>query len=109
VDLEDEKEYHRAAIYLTKLAMSSVEDLFSQAHEIKSWLIECAAITSKYNIPISWVTPLGYPVYQPYYKSPKFEQIDTLILSTHVNVDQEKINLNISKQKSAFPPNFVHR
>jgi DNA-directed RNA polymerase len=109
VELNDDKEYNEAAKYITKLTMSSVADLFSQAHMIKSWLIECASISAQNNQPISWVTPLGFPICQPYYDKPKFEKIKTMKITADINVDSDRKSLLISKQKTAFPPNFVHR
>lgn len=56
---------------------------------------------------VTWTTPLGLPIVQPYRK------LVTTEISTHLQnfsvVDGEKKGpVNWKKQSSAFPPNFVH-
>ena len=39
---------------------------------LQNWLILCASVASKLSVkPIQWVTPLGMPVTQPYFKTKK--------------------------------------
>ena len=89
--------------------MESVKDLFNKAHEIKKWLIDCCGIATKNNVPISWITPLNLPVQQPYRIKAKLDTISSLIMDLELNTDPSNRPLAKSKQKSAFPPNFVHR
>lgn len=56
---------------------------------------------------MSWVTPLGLPVVQPY-RSQNGYVIKTVLSSVVVSKESEDLPINCTKQKSAFPPNFVH-
>lgn len=59
LDQTDDSESYNASVYLAKLTLDCVANLFTQAHEIKQWLKDCAKIIGEYGFPMSWVTPLG--------------------------------------------------
>lgn len=42
----DDKFYFAASNYIAKKTLDAIKDLFSGAHEIKKWLVECAKIIS---------------------------------------------------------------
>lgn len=43
--------------------------MFTSTREIQDWLTECAKLISHVGGQhVEWVTPLGLPVVQPYYK-----------------------------------------
>lgn len=56
---------------------------------------------------MSWVTPLGLPVVQPYKRSKEY-QVHTLRHSLTISNHSDLLPVSITRQKSAFPPNFVH-
>jgi DNA-directed RNA polymerase len=56
---------------------------------------------------MSWITPLGLPVVQPYRRIQKHTVV-TVLQSITLNVDNDSLPVSSSKQRSAFPPNFVH-
>lgn len=56
---EEEKDAYIASFYIAKLTLDCLKDLFSGAHYIKKWLIECAGLISDSGNPVSWITPLG--------------------------------------------------
>lgn len=97
--------YH-ASCYCAELTIGSMGDLFNSARGIMSWLARCAAKVGESGQPMSWITPLGLPVVQPY-RSKATKQVRTKV--QHVlMVDNEGQPVSIGRQKSAFPPNFVH-
>lgn len=49
----------RASMYLAKITIESIGDLFKEANEIKSWLTKCAMIISSSGNMVKWITPLG--------------------------------------------------
>ena len=54
---------------LARLTLSSIGKIFTSSVKIQDWLVASARrITSKQQIPVSWTTPLGLPVMQPYMK-----------------------------------------
>ena len=105
----EDSEYEAAAKYITKQTMEAVPDLFTQAHKIKKWLIACSNLAVRNKQPISWITPLGLPVMQHYRRGTSFEKVDTIALTLDLGFKEFNMPLSSSKQKSAFPPNFVHR
>ena len=56
---------------------------------------------------MSWVTPLGLPVMQPYRRKKQYEVISMIQSITLVKND-EYLPVCSRKQRTAFPPNFVH-
>ncbi len=56
---------------------------------------------------MSWISPLGLPVLQPY-RAQSGYIVKTVISSVVVAKQVEDLPVNRTKQKSAFPPNFVH-
>ncbi|XP_035743443.1 DNA-directed RNA polymerase, mitochondrial-like isoform X1 [Vespa mandarinia] len=87
-----------ASTYLTYKTFDSLRTMFKSARAIQDWFTNCAYIISTiFGEPVEWITPLGFPVIQPYSKckksynqTNKIERVDTL------------------KQKNSFPPNFIH-
>ncbi|KAJ6219973.1 hypothetical protein RDWZM_005785 [Blomia tropicalis] len=96
---EDSKfpENHKttASLYISEKILLSIQKMFTQTRSIQNWLTNCAQIISNdYGATVEWVTPLGFPVVQSYYKAPKKT-------SPHLLP-------NTMKQKNAFPANFIH-
>jgi DNA-directed RNA polymerase len=96
-----------AAGYLANLTLTSIGDLFEDAKAIMTWLAELADIISNQEDPVQWVTPIGFPILQPY-RQHTAGQIRTVM--QHVVVAEISDGLPVAKQRqrSAFPPNFVH-
>jgi DNA-directed RNA polymerase len=85
--------------YLQHKVFEALDNMFIVSKHIKQWFSDNA-----YNIsilrqqPVRWTTPLGFSVVQPYFQKPSKGQRSYSIF------DQPKA----LKQKTAFPPNFVH-
>jgi len=103
---KDEKQ-REASIYLAKLTISSIADLFNNAKEVMNWLATCASLVSKLGQPVCWITPLGLPIIQPYRNAKKFELVtaDQVVV---LQEESENLPVNSRRQSSAFPPNYVH-
>jgi DNA-directed RNA polymerase len=56
---------------------------------------------------MSWLTPLGLPVMQPYRTEATYE-IPTVLQKVSLVVSHDSLPVSPRKQKTAFPPNFVH-
>jgi len=86
------KEMNEASQYLAKKTLGAVEQMFSGARHLMEWLRACAGIIvskavlptspltyvihhvclnvqTKAGQPVSWVSPLGLPIMQPYRKT----------------------------------------
>ena len=103
-----EEENYAGSIYLAKLTLMAISNLFTGAHGIKEWFRKCAGMVSQTGNPVGWITPLGLPVVEPYRKLSKLDSIRTLSHSMHMAREVEHIPIHKQKQSTAFPPNYVH-
>ncbi|NXG05576.1 RPOM protein, partial [Sakesphorus luctuosus] len=96
-----------ASQYLVRQVFNSIKEMFSATRDIQNWLTESAKLISQSGRTVEWVTPLGLPIVQPYYRS----------RSTVLNCGMQNLSVRTSdssqkpdtvKQKNAFPPNFIH-
>ncbi len=104
---EEEQEIYEASRYVATVTLSKLAELFSAARNIMEWLATCASLVAKQDQPMSWVTPLGLPVIQPYRRDTGL-LVKTLIQSVILIDCNDKLPVSSSRQRSAFPPNFVH-
>ena len=56
---------------------------------------------------VVWTTPLGLPIVQPYRRR-NVKQIRTSLQMIQVNDPQQQTAVHVTRQRSAFPPNFIH-
>jgi DNA-directed RNA polymerase len=56
---------------------------------------------------MSWITPLGLPVMQPYRREYNYT-IQTVLQSVTLSMTDDVLPVSVTKQRSAFPPNFIH-
>ncbi|GLU10284.1 hypothetical protein SLE2022_271030 [Rubroshorea leprosula] len=103
--ITDDRLIFAAACYAAKVTMAALGELFQAARGIMGWLGDCAKVIASENQPVKWTTPLGLPVVQPYCKTERHvvrTSLQVLALQREGNLVQ------VRKQRTAFPPNFVH-
>ncbi|KAK4481656.1 hypothetical protein RD792_012563 [Penstemon davidsonii] len=103
--ITDDRLLFSAACYAAKVTLAALGELFQAARAIMAWLGDCAKIIASENEPVRWTTPLGLPVVQPYFKTQRH------VIRTSLQVlalQREGDSVEIRKQRTAFPPNFVH-
>ncbi|KAK4484026.1 hypothetical protein RD792_011240 [Penstemon davidsonii] len=103
--IEDDAESFAAACYAAKTTLTALGEMFEAARSIMSWLGDCAKIIAMENEPVRWTTPLGLPVVQPYRKLGKHVIKTSLQVLT---LQRETDKVMAKRQRTAFPPNFVH-
>ncbi|KAH9639622.1 hypothetical protein HF086_010029 [Spodoptera exigua] len=89
--------------YLTAKTFDSLREMFTSTKLIQDWFTDCAKLISAVcGESVEWVTPLGLPVVQPYYRraGPSSGQYRPAL-------DQHQRPCTM-KQRNAFPPNFIH-
>eukprot|EP00667_Euglena_gracilis_P002541 EG_transcript_2545 len=104
------QEVDRCAKYLAGLTLESLGVVFSRARELQDWLkVVAKTVVTDTRQPISWTTPLGIPVVQPYVSRDAF-LVSRRTTGERVGLSQEnELNqANAVKQATAFPPNLVH-
>ena len=102
-----ESSIYQASVYLAKLTLGSLSTVFVGAKSIMTWLGECAHLMATQHQPVSWVTPMGLPVTQPYRKASAF-QVRTLMQNLTFTDNNDALPVSSQRQRAAFPPNFVH-
>eukprot|EP01117_Protostelium_nocturnum_P001068 TRINITY_DN11393_c0_g1_i1.p1 TRINITY_DN11393_c0_g1~~TRINITY_DN11393_c0_g1_i1.p1 ORF type:complete len:974 (-),score=286.13 TRINITY_DN11393_c0_g1_i1:23-2944(-) len=105
---EDWDEY-KAAAYLAKHTFASLGEIFLGAQTLMDWLAICAKkIAAEDGKDVSWTTPLGLKVIQPYRKEKSTETHVTTVLQSISLKPASGMKVSVSKQKAAFPPNYIH-
>lgn len=103
--LGDDRLLFAAACYAAKVTLTALEEIFEAARGIMGWLGDCAKIIAADNQPVRWTTPLGLPVVQPYYKNKRHLIRTTLQI---LALQRESDLVDVRRQRTAFPPNYVH-
>lgn len=104
---EKESDIHTACGYLASLTMDVMGQQFKGARQTMNWLTECARLIAAQGQPVSFVSPIGVPVVQPYRQRRAFAVV-TLLQSVMLTNDSDILPLHRQRQVSAFPPNYVH-
>ncbi|CAD6223034.1 unnamed protein product [Miscanthus lutarioriparius] len=103
--IPDEAELFGASCYAAKVTLTALGEMFQAARGIMNWLGDCAKVIACENEPVRWTTPLGLPVVQPYRKLGK-RLIKTSLQVLTLQRETDKVM--VKRQRTAFPPNFVH-
>eukprot|EP00903_Cladosiphon_okamuranus_P015271 g14112.t1 len=104
---EMEANVYQAAAYVATHTMKVLEELFTEARNTMDWLKSVSQLVAKEGQPMSWITPLGLPVVQPYRRTDQF-QVQTLLQGVHIREENDNLPVAVKRQTTAFPPNFVH-
>ena len=106
--LADEDDLWKASGYITGYVFDSLGEMFNSAKEIMAWLGQCARLISKSGHEVTWKSPLNLIVCQPYKtKGSNYQIIKTLVQDVCL-IPENNRPVNTRKQKTAFPPNYVH-
>ncbi|CAN6244123.1 unnamed protein product [Urochloa humidicola] len=103
--IADDAELFGASCYAAKVTLTALGEMFQAARSIMNWLGDCAKVIACENEPVKWITPLGLPVVQPYRK------LGRHLIKTSLQVltlQRETDKVMVKRQRTAFPPNFVH-
>lgn len=122
---------NQCAGYMAKCIWTSVGSVVVKAVEVMSWLQNVAGLLSKESaigerVPVYWVTPLGFPVFQEYNKK-EVKRLKTFISGTinivstlgevmgDTNGGEVRPRLMVYsdkidpiKQRNGVAPNFIH-
>ncbi|RYR76886.1 hypothetical protein HN51_002249 [Arachis hypogaea] len=103
--ITDDKLLFAAACYAAKVTLKALEEIFGAARDIMGWLGDCAKVIASENEAVRWTTPLGLPVVQPYCRNERHLVRTSLQI---LALKREGNTVDAKKQRTAFPPNFVH-
>ncbi len=102
-------ELKKASGWLSTIIWDSIGDVVVAARQAMGWLQGVARETAKVNRPVGWTTPSGFVAYQDI-RDISHKRIKTKLHGNMVKIQipEEGIDLNISKQATSISPNFVH-
>lgn len=103
----EDQEITALATYLADITLQSLREVFQSAKKIMDWLADISYKVAKEGQGMSWITPLGLPVLQPY-RAQSGYVVKTVISCVVVAKQVDDLPIHRTKQRSAFPPNFVH-
>ncbi|XLR68341.1 hypothetical protein S83_019013 [Arachis hypogaea] len=101
----DDDELFGTSCYAAKVTLTALEEMFQGARNIMKWLCDYAKVIASENQPVHWTTTLGLPVVQPYRKLRRHIVKTSLQMLTS---QRETDKVMAKRQRTAFPPNFVH-
>ncbi|XXQ32491.1 DNA-directed RNA polymerase [Plasmodiophora brassicae] len=98
----------KPSYYLSRATLDSLGSMFSNAKKLMEWMTDAATLISRTTSQaVSWITPLGLPVIQPYCQEHAFAVKTSMQVITLVDA-QDVLPVSSQRQRSAFPPNYVH-
>nr|CAD1831955.1 unnamed protein product [Ananas comosus var. bracteatus] len=103
--ITDDRLLFSSSCYAAKVTLDALGEMFQAARSIMKWLADCAKVIASENQPVRWTTPLGLPVVQPY------RNYERHLIRTSLQVlalQRGGQTVSVKRQKTAFPPNFVH-
>ena len=108
----NEQEIFGVSWYLAKSVFDCIDEVFKNANETKEWLARCAREVAGTGQVVTWTSPMGFPVHQPYVRKTA-KKIKTSLQTATIQVEEPlppgSLRLVDKKaQTSAFPPNYVH-
>jgi DNA-directed RNA polymerase len=97
------------SLFLTRLVWTAIGEVVVAARKAMDWLKKVAAATSKAQLPLQWVTPVGFPVHQAYYDTTS-RRVETRLGDSIMRPRLQEYlpTINAREQGNAFAPNFVH-
>ena len=105
--VDDENLRYQVATYAASRTLDALSNLFVNARDVMAWLAECARLIAGRGRAVEWTTPMGLPVVQPY-RAKGRKVIRTLVQSFVLQFDNDENKVQKNKQRSAFPPNYIH-
>ena len=104
---EDSHVLYKVSCYSARVTLDSLLEMFSSAKHIMQWLSECARLIAKEGRVVSWTTPLGLPVVQPYRRKTQ-QHVRTVLQRLVLATEHDTKPVMKQRQRTAFPPNFIH-
>ena len=99
----------KAAAFLAPIVEQAIRQVVDRAAEAMDWLKKIAKQLTAEEMPTSWVTPLGFPVVQPYRKAHGVK-VKVWFQGIRVRLTLRVTSTAIDgrKQGNSVAPNFVH-
>jgi DNA-directed RNA polymerase len=93
--------------YLADVAIEAVSGTSGRCTRAGEWITTWAALFAKAGMPLSLVSPIGFPMVQPYRKQ-AHKVINTLCGEVSFVWDDRELPIKRQKQITASKPNVIH-
>lgn len=95
--------------WLTPIVWEGINDVIKGAKEIMSFLKKVSRLVAEENLPVTWTTPLGLPVFMSCYKK-ESKRVKTKMGDSIVKLSIQSETKEIDKRKTgqSICPNFIH-
>ena len=99
----------KATQWLTPIVWKAINDIIKGAKEIMSFLKTVSRLVASENLPVTWTTPLGLPVFMSCYKK-ESKRVKTQMGDSIIKLSLASDTKIIDKRKTAqsICPNFIH-
>ena len=99
----------KATNWLTPIVWEAINNVIKGAKEIMSFLKTVSRLVATENLPVTWTTPLGLPVFMSCYKR-ESKRVKTKMGDSIVKLSLSSETTNIDKRKTAqsICPNYIH-
>ncbi len=99
----------KPSIYLAGIIWESIGDNLKSARKGMAYLQSIAKVVSKEQLPIHWVTPVGFPVYQSYPEM-KSKRVKAMLMGEVIKprIKEETDKTDKLRMSNGVAPNFVH-
>lgn len=104
---EDDHTMYKVSCYSARVTLDCLHEMFYSAKHIMQWLSECARLVAKEGRAVAWTTPMGLPVIQPYRRKTQ-QHVRTVLQRLVLATDQDDRPVMKQRQRTAFPPNYIH-
>lgn len=99
----------RACNWLAKTTYDSIGEVVKAAIDAMNYLQGVARVLAKLDKPVSWMTPIGFPVLQYYMRFDSKRIMATIKgRNIRVSISTDNFILDRGRQGQGIAPNFVH-
>ena len=104
-----ENDMFKPASYLASVIWDSIGDNLTSARSGMKYLQDIAKIVSKEQLPITWSTPVGFPIFQSYPEM-KSKRVKAMLMGEVIKprINAETDLTDKLRMKNAVAPNLVH-
>ena len=93
---------------ITKEVLEIADHYINSYKELTTWLKQCSDLFAQADTPVHWITPVGFPVMQPYTLF-KEESVKTDFFGSKTIYYRDKPQgIMRSKSSTGISPNFIH-
>lgn len=100
---------HQYISFMVNLMWAVVTKKLAKPRQVQKWLQQCAKLAAATNLPLRWVTPIGFVV-RHFYGKRKDRRIETKIDGQTIKLVDWTITSDLDNvdHLKGIPPNFTH-